>query len=197
MAVEYKKVGYNSDISVADSKAVSAQAYASSADTSAVTRLSTVDSTLQSQITEAGSDSVARSMATSAAAQASGALSAATLANGDADTADSKAVSAAAQALAADSTVASSASTADSKAVSAVGYLEAHHTRHISGGADAIALNEFLPPTGTVDIDGKQLQEAVTYTVANVAALSSVTHVVGMPIWVTAEGAVYYCTSAA
>jgi hypothetical protein len=197
MAVEYKKIGFNADISTADSKAVSAQAYASSADTSVLVQMSTADSVLQSGVDDGATDSVAQSMATSAAAQASVALSAATLANGDADTADSKAVSAAAQALAADSTVASSASTADSKAVSAVGYLEAHHTRHISGGADAIALNEFLPPTGTVDIDGKQLQEAVTYTVANVAALSSITHVVGMPVWVTADLAVYYCTSAA
>jgi hypothetical protein len=68
MAVEYKKVAYYVDVSIADSKAlsvsvltseadskaVSAQSYAESADTSVHSRLSLVDSGIQSQVTAGG-----------------------------------------------------------------------------------------------------------------------------------------------
>jgi hypothetical protein len=273
MAVEYRKLAYSIEASTADSKAVSAQTYAGSGDTSVVTRLSTVDSQLQSQITAGigSTDSEARSMATSAAAiattadskavsagsQVSGADSKAVSAGGQASTvlstsnsadtssstrtstADSKAVSAQAYASSGDtsavtrlSTVDSQAvstnlvtdskavsagsqaatvlstsnsadtssstrtSTADSKATSAAALATTHAPRHKNAGADEMLLNELGEPTGAVDFDGQIATELVTFAVANVAALSSLTHKVGMPVWVTDQAAPYFCVTA-
>ena len=208
MAVTWKALAYQTDVSTADSKAVSAGTAASvalstsnSADTAQSTSISTADSKGVSGGTAASvalstSNSVDTAQSTSISTADSKAVSAGTVAGAagtsvGVSTADSKAVSAGTLASTA-SSVATSAGTASSTALSTA---NTHATRHKLGGADVILLNEFGLPTGVVNFNKQQLTGVTLEAVATSAAASfPATPTVGQIVFVTADLAPFVCT---
>ena len=167
MAVTWKQLGYQTDVSTADSKAVSAGAAASSA-------LSTSNS---ADVAQSTSTSTADSKAVSAGAVASTAVV-------NASTADSKAVSAG-----------TAASTADSKAVSAGTVANTHAARHKSGGSDVLLFHELGLATSPIDHNGQQATNFVLHTVATSAAITGVTAIAGKIVFNTADLSPWVCTA--
>jgi len=178
MALTWKQLAYQVDVSTADSKAVSAGVVASTADSKAVSA-GTAASTADSKAV------VADSKAVSAGTAASTADSKAVSAGLAASTADSKAVSA--------GTV---ASTASSVATSAGTVANSHAARHKLGGSDPILLNELGLPTSSIDHNGQQATNFVLHTVATSAAITGVTAVVGKVVFALDSLAPWVCTSA-
>ena len=178
MAVTWKQIAYQTDVSTADSKAVSAGVVGAAS----VTAASTADSKAviaDSKAVSAGV--VAATAATSAAVSTadSKAVSAGTIAAGAvtaASTADSKAVS-----------NVTTISTADSKAVSAGTLAGAHAARHKDGGDDEILLHELGEATSAVPFNGQQGEDFVVHTVATSAAITGLTPVPGKLAWNTAD----------
>jgi len=178
MAVTWKQIAYQTDVSTADSKAVSAGVVGATG----VTAASTADSKAviaDSKAVSAGV--VAATAATSASvstadskAVSAGVVGATGVTN--ASTADSKAVS-----------LVTVVSTADSKAVSAGTLAGTHATRHKNTGADEILLNELGEATSAVPFNGQQATDFVVHTVATSAAITGLTPVPGKLAWNTAD----------
>ena len=195
MAITWKQIAYQSDVSTADSKAVSAGVVGAAG----VTAASTADSKAVSNVTAI---STADSKAVSAGVVAGTAATSASV-----STADSKAVSAGvvgAAGVTAASTADSKAvsnvttiSTADSKAVSAGTLAGTHATRHKNGGADEILLNELGEATSAVPFNGQQGTDFVVHTVATSAAITGLTPVPGKLAWNTADLDMWVCSVAA
>ena len=188
MAVTWKQIAYQTDVSTADSKAVSAGVVGAAG----VTAASTADSKAV----------IADSKAVSAGVVAGTAATSASV-----STADSKAVSAGvvgAAGVTAASTADSKAvsnvtviSTADSKAVSAGTLAGTHATRHKNGGDDEILLHELGEPTSAVPFNGQQGEDFIVHTVATSAAITGLTPVPGKLAWNTDGLDMWVCSVAA
>lgn len=221
MSVTWRKLGFDEDVSTADSKAVSAQAYAASADTSLVSANLDVDQIARSAAASADSKAVsAQSYAGSADTSAVTRLSA--VDSGivvTVTTADSKGVSAGTLAATASSaasiadskgSVALSYATslntsgpisvADSKATSAGSLAGTHAARHKNGsGTDELLLSDFGEPTAVVKFDNQQATDFILHNTATMASLSSlnVSVAIGKIAYVAATSGMYVCTVAA
>jgi len=74
---------------------------------------------------------------------------------------------------------------------------KAHATDHKDGGGDEILLHELGEPTGPVDFNDQQIEDAVVHNVADAAALAGLDAVIGKIAFQVDELAFYGCTVAA
>lgn len=158
MAVTWKQIAFQSSVSTADSKAVSAGTAASTADSKAVSAASLASSQNTSQVTTISTaDSKAVSAGTAASVADSKAVSAASLATSQntsqvttISTADSKAVSAGTAASTADSKAVSAASLASSQNTSQVTTISTADSKAVSAGTAASVADSKAVSAGAV-----------------------------------------------